>query len=155
MRIVGTSGSTIIMACMTKELRIDLGDLECIVIQCPACQTQIRLGFTSQLGRSNQAPAPLEWCPGCQTNFGSSLRNTVEALRQNIDTLKGLSASVGFQITAPMNLQSCSRFMREVSSVSKLRAVSISVTVHLAFSSCSLGTAPSRPGEIVKAWRTR
>lgn len=82
---------------MRKELRIDLADIEAVIIECPHCDTQIRIATGAKCGNSAQAPDPLEWCPVCQGRFGTGLRDKLEQLRRAIEYLTGNAATLSFQ----------------------------------------------------------
>lgn len=87
-----------------RELLIALADIETFCIECsnPKCKSQIRIPVSADIHFSefHGHKVPLEFCPACQTEWGASFRQRIEALRGALASLADRSPAISLQISA-------------------------------------------------------
>jgi hypothetical protein len=74
---------------MRKQLLVALSDVQCIAVECPNCQSEVRLQIDAQIKFTLDKVLALEYCPICKSPYDSTLKMNVINLR---DAWKALVA---------------------------------------------------------------
>lgn len=92
---------------MHKQIVVSLYDLRFVSVECPHCKTVVTLDMQEPQGLARDyanAFCPKE-CPGCQKDYDTAIRPSVDSFQKAYKALVGISDRISFR--GPM--QSISR----------------------------------------------